>query len=128
MLTYLCVLCPQSRSAKRQIILSDGEDEESDAGGSSDVPPKKKAKALSQTKKKITKADSPFSLDEESDDYSDGGIDWDEAVKSDIEDVKPVKKKKPEPKAKPEKKAAKEKAASVPKRPSMVSVSLQALL
>lgn len=82
---------------------------------------------MSQTKKKITKADSPFSLDEESDDYSDGAIDWDEAVKSDIDDMKPLKKK-AEPKAKPEKKAAKGKATPAPKRPTMVSLSRYSLI
>lgn len=76
--------------------MSDSEDDK-EGESSSDVPAKKKPKtgttASSIKTKTTSKADSPFSLDEdESDDYSDGGIDWDEAVKSDIEEIKPKKK------------------------------------
>lgn len=98
------------------MILSDDEDDGSDAGASSDVPPKKKVKASKASKSKASKADSPFSLDEEeSDEYSDGGIDWEEAAsKSDMEQVKPKKKE-----VKSESKGGGKGGA--PKRPAVVS-------
>jgi hypothetical protein len=86
------------------------------------VPPKKKAKAgtaPSTSKSKTGKTDSPFSLDEDSEDYSDGGIDWDEAVKSDDLELAKPKKKEVKPASKP-----KAKAAVAPKRPAMVGALL----
>lgn len=69
--------------------------------------------------KSSSKADSPFSLDgqSESDEYSDGGIDWDEAINSDLESAKPKKKQqtKAEPPAKPKAKPS----SSAPERPAL---------
>lgn len=109
----------KSRSSKRQVIMSDSDDDDREAGLSSDAPAKKKVKTgtIRGSAKTLiaSKEDSPFSLDEEeSDEYSDGGVDWDEAIKSDIEELKPKKKE--------GKSEGKGKAKAVPpKRPTIVS-------
>lgn len=108
---------------KRQIILSD---EEGSASEDDYSPPVKKAKASTKAvasskskgkgKAKQARDDSDFSMEEgSSDDFDDGGIDWEAAA--DLSDVAPSSTTKP---VKSVKSVSKQSAKSASKQSSLV--------
>ena len=115
----------QSRSAKRQVILSEGESDDADvppkkvsksrmSDNETSKPPKTQVVTTKKAKKATSPADSTEDEEQSGDEYGDEGIDWDEAAAMSDGQVKRSKAVKKDFKGK-----AKEKA-TMPNRPAMV--------